>query len=652
MATPAQRFLKAVQSGVLDEVTALLDADPSLLMTARSTSKGYSAMHYAAMAGTVPMIELLASHGLAADDAATIAGVTPLQVALEYKRLPAARSLQQLRDASRGDAAPVGPTPPPAEPAPTSPSDRPDSPGRPASPRAWPSPRFPAWAVASAARGGLDIAELDGPSDANDAEACRLSALSVPFVWRRAGLCPAFPKALQQLQALRGQTLDTNVARGADRKFAYFSPERLESGVYEPEAVRAQFAPMRLNEQLRLEETLRRQRRQAASDATADAGASAGDEVAGSAASSAAGLASKLPSKLASRAPSPSPVGRGGWRVSRDVEAADGAPYVMHRLLEAATAAEARMLAERGGQLPPAQRPGIAALGGLCGSQYAMWAAGLEAVAKPLVEQTAWARVGRIASAGGWDLFEQAGLMVSGRDALTPTHYDGHHNIFLQLAGAKRFLLFAPEHGAALYPFPALHPLDPLSRVDLELPEVELVSRWPRARHALRGNFVELEAGDVLVMPQGVWHQVHSLGPHNMSINLLFGRDGRERATAADKGGGGAAPPLMARVPAPRRAAALAELAKSVELLVLRMVGPARLAAVLAAVTRGGDGDEHLEAVHVIRQVLAQCLAPPTAAKSGSEAPGGVDLPAVDEFARSWFDARRFDDLPLRQVRR
>lgn len=40
MVTSAQAFLKAAQAGKLDELEAHLDADPSLLAAARSTSKG------------------------------------------------------------------------------------------------------------------------------------------------------------------------------------------------------------------------------------------------------------------------------------------------------------------------------------------------------------------------------------------------------------------------------------------------------------------------------------------------------------------------------------------------------------------------------------------------------------------------------------
>ena len=44
---------------------------------------------------------------------------------------------------------------------------------------------------------------------------------------------------------------------------------------------------------------------------------------------------------------------------------------------------------------------------------------------------------------------------LQGRDALTPTHYDGHHNIFMQFAGAKRWLLFDADQTPNLYGFPA-----------------------------------------------------------------------------------------------------------------------------------------------------------------------------------------------------
>ena len=747
-------WLKAAQAGDLDKLQALLGADPSLLMAARSTSKGYSALHYAAMAGALSAVEWLVAQGLAPDDVATVGeGVTPLQVALEYRRLPVAKRLQQLRDASKKRAeanlaslhgAAHGGSGKGNQLAELFAKVDLDESERPAA-------RFPSWILAGAEEGGYDVPELHGVSAETEANAAKLVARSQSFVWRGAAICPAFPATLQNLRQIMGQALDTNVSRREDRKFVYFSPERLERGFYDPAAIRDQFAPMRLNEQLPLSETLTRQGAQARGDVssrgvakaapappadTADApkeaakspphtgttalsGESAtaqepalsgpggyrrkpvmlvgGDREADDDSSdeektggAATPAAERCGTAAAATAPVPGAVvgctlGEGGWLQGRSVGTRDGATYVMHKLLESATAKEAGMLASRGHKLPQHLRPGIAPLRGLSGEQFALWMAGLDPIARPVAELTAWSRLGALGTAGRWGLFEQAGLMISGRDALTPTHYDGHHNVFLQIKGAKRFLLFGAEHGPNLYGFPALHPLDPLSRVDLEAPEHDLAARWPRTRQQARGAAVTLEAGDVLVMPQGVWHQVHSLDPHNVSINFLFGLDPSERG---GKLGGAASipgpqgdnlppPPVLAHVPVHRRTAALTELAKSIETIVASAVGPQRAASALTSATMVGDAEARGSAgrpdalsapTHrwhglngardVVRQLLAKCLAPPRAGVASSgQAPARdqgpavgkpMQLPSIDEFLQSYLDPRRFEGLPMR----
>ena len=93
-----KRFLRAAQTNALEELQGMLARQPSLLL-ARSSTKGYTAMHYAAMAGAIPVIEWLAQQGLSAEVDAS--GYTPLRVALEYKQMSASRRLQQLRDSSR-----------------------------------------------------------------------------------------------------------------------------------------------------------------------------------------------------------------------------------------------------------------------------------------------------------------------------------------------------------------------------------------------------------------------------------------------------------------------------------------------------------------------------------------------------------------------
>ena len=80
-------FLREAQAGNLEALKSLLQQHASLIH-ARSTSKGYTAMHYAAMAGAIPVVEWLAEQGVSVE-VESPDGVTPLKVALDYKRLHA-----------------------------------------------------------------------------------------------------------------------------------------------------------------------------------------------------------------------------------------------------------------------------------------------------------------------------------------------------------------------------------------------------------------------------------------------------------------------------------------------------------------------------------------------------------------------------------
>lgn len=151
---------------------------------------------------------------------------------------------------------------------------------------------------------------------------------------------------------------------------------------------------------------------------------------------------------------------------------------------------------------------------------------------------------------------------------------------------------------------------------------------------------------------------------------------------------------LVLQVTPLRRPAALAELAKSVEAIVARAVGPARTASALtsaasppaAGADAGTDAAARVDAgpgalgapMHrwhglsgaqeVVRELLGRCLAPPKpgAVKRLKGSGGGAGkaelateveavaegkatrLPSVDEFVRSYFDPRRFEGLPMR----
>lgn len=169
----------------------------------------------------------------------------------------------------------------------------------------------------------------------------------------------------------------------------------------------------------------------------------------------------------------------------------------------------------------------------------------------------------RLSELGNFGPISRNQLFVSFSDYLTACHYDQQHNLFLQLWGAKRFLLFPPECFPALYPFPVHHPLDRKARVDLE--DLDLAC-FPRAA-ALRGKGVEVvvEPGDVLFLPMSWFHDVHSIGPETVSLNFWFYDSGLLFTPAT--------------VLWPLTSASVLELARHVEYFVAEQLGPANVGA-------------------------------------------------------------------------
>lgn len=89
---------------------------------------------------------------------------------------------------------------------------------------------------------------------------------------------------------------------------------------------------------------------------------------------------------------------------------------------------------------------------------------------------------------------------------VTPLHCDYDDNIFAQLWGSKRIFLSPPHHDAFLYPSQANailfgSPFDP------EAPDYD---QFPLARQATMID-VMVEAGDMLYVPAGWYHQVRAL---------------------------------------------------------------------------------------------------------------------------------------------
>ena len=93
---------------------------------------------------------------------------------------------------------------------------------------------------------------------------------------------------------------------------------------------------------------------------------------------------------------------------------------------------------------------------------------------------------------------------------ITPLHYDVVDIMLTQVRGAKHFRLYSPDQTQYLY-----NSIGVFSDVDVERPDLE---RYPLYRNALVEAF-DLFPGEMLFLPKGHWHQVHSL---TSSISVSF----------------------------------------------------------------------------------------------------------------------------------
>ena len=114
----------------------------------------------------------------------------------------------------------------------------------------------------------------------------------------------------------------------------------------------------------------------------------------------------------------------------------------------------------------------------------------------------------------------------SDKAIITPLHHDFNDNLYVVVEGRKRFTLFPPEQAPNLYPRGQLLGVEPngiiryasnngmphLSQVDIGAPDR---SRFPLFEQAeAKRSDVDIEAGEMLFLPAGWFHQVSSSGRH------------------------------------------------------------------------------------------------------------------------------------------
>lgn len=111
-------------------------------------------------------------------------------------------------------------------------------------------------------------------------------------------------------------------------------------------------------------------------------------------------------------------------------------------------------------------------------------------------------------------------LLVGMAGNVTPCHYDEQQNLFAQIHGHKRCILFAPDQFEALYPHPVHHPHDRQSMVDFDKPDY---NKFPKFRD-LKGCEAIIGPGEVLYIPIYWWHHIESLlhGGPTITINFWY----------------------------------------------------------------------------------------------------------------------------------
>lgn len=111
----------------------------------------------------------------------------------------------------------------------------------------------------------------------------------------------------------------------------------------------------------------------------------------------------------------------------------------------------------------------------------------------------------------------RARFWLSAAHTGSPLHRDPPDNLFAQIFGRKRFVLFRPADTWNLYPHRPWSGLPNFSRVDAERPDYQ---RFPRLRRA-QPIPCEVGEGEVLYLPRYWWHQVTSL-ERSASVNLWW----------------------------------------------------------------------------------------------------------------------------------
>jgi lysine-specific demethylase 8 len=125
-------------------------------------------------------------------------------------------------------------------------------------------------------------------------------------------------------------------------------------------------------------------------------------------------------------------------------------------------------------------------------------------------------------------------IWISMSGTVTPLHFDPFelHNFHAVVRGRKRFVLYEPEAGSFLAPYPSGGRIQHFSQVDLDNPDLRRFPDFPKA-HGLE---CLLEEGDLLFLPMQWWHQV-TTERTTISVNLWWSEKSLRRPWGSARSG-------------------------------------------------------------------------------------------------------------------
>lgn len=127
-----------------------------------------------------------------------------------------------------------------------------------------------------------------------------------------------------------------------------------------------------------------------------------------------------------------------------------------------------------------------------------------------------WARGQQLAN--NWGPLTTNLLLVSQEGNITPCHYDEQENLYSQVVGVKRVILFPPEQFECLYPHPVYHPHDRQTQVDFDNPDFKKFPNFKKAE----GLEAVLKPGDVLYLPSYWFHYFETPPGMDYAVSLTF----------------------------------------------------------------------------------------------------------------------------------